>query len=92
MIRYAEADVRGLLRRTLAELETLFETSPYDETVAYAVTIKDFMIDHQIGNVEEGIARFWQFKQSQSESLARLGLASRRTGPLPSPRLASQSI
>jgi hypothetical protein len=92
MIRYSENEVRRLLRQPQSELEMLQATSPYDEALAYALTIKDFMKDHGIAAVEEGLARFWQFKEGQAASLAAVGLASRRTGPLPSPRLASQSI
>ncbi len=92
MIRYAELDVRRLLERHFAELDTLFETSPYDEAVAYAVTIKDYMLDHGIADAGVGIERFWQLKERQAAQLARLGLAARRTGPRPSPRLAAQSI
>lgn len=92
MIRYAETEVRRLLRLQESELETLHETSPYDESLAYALTIRDYMKDHGIAGVEEGIASFWRFKEGQATTLAALGLASRRTGPLPSPRLASQSI
>jgi hypothetical protein len=91
MMRYPEIEVRRLLERQFSELESLWEASPYDEALAYAITIKEYMSAQGIDQPAQGIERFWQFKQSQAASLAALGLAPRLTA-LPSPRLASQSV
>ena len=95
-MRFLESDVYGLLDKQFDQIEALWEKDPYNEAVVYAFTIKEFMQDHQIRSLEEGIQSFKSFKLAQREELSTLGLEPQPhelIAPVPpAPRLAPQTV
>ena len=89
-MQFRRPEVERLLTEQYERIEDLFQQSPYDEVRAYAVTIKEFMADHGVADVVEGIERFVAFKQDQTLRLAELGLG-RSEFSLPPPRLVHQA-
>ena len=61
--------VERLLRRRFEELEELFQRKPFSQEVGMAVTIKEFMQDHAIGSIEDGLDHFFAFKARQNALL-----------------------
>lgn len=87
-MRFPEAEVEKLLQSQFDRIETLWEANPYQEILCWALVIKEYMSDHAIALVTEGMEAFKRFKAAQAEELGRLGFGTRPT--LPSSRLASQ--
>lgn len=87
---FHEARVRRLLRQSLETLEQMWDENPYDEILVCAVTIKQFMADHDVADIDEGLRRFAAFKEEQSQKLADVGLGNQISACLAG-RLASQA-
>jgi len=93
-MRFPQAEVRQLLKERFDVVEVIWDHDPYDEVNTFALTIKEFMSDHAIENVDEGIQRFIEFKREQTQSLAKVGLGTSTdfSTRLPSsPNLAPQA-
>lgn len=73
-MRLPENEVRRLLTEAFDQLERLWDQNPYDVAIAYATTIKEFMADHQISDVGEGLTKFVAFKLEQVRALSGVGL------------------
>jgi len=73
-MRFPRVDVQNLLSERFEQVEVLWDQDPYNPVNAFALTIKEFMSDHQIQQVDEGIQRFVEFKQEQTQCLAAVGL------------------
>lgn len=93
-MRFPQIEVERLLTERYEQIELIWDRDPYDEVNAIALTIKEFMRDHQIGEVDAGIRAFLAFKKEQSRALADVGLDAGGdfSARLPSsPRLATQA-
>jgi hypothetical protein len=88
-MRFPEAEVKKLLQSQFDRIEALWEADPYQEILGWALVIKEYMRDHAIALVAEGIEAFKRFKAAQAEELSRLGFGARPA--LPATRLASQA-
>lgn len=90
-MRLPETEVFQLLTEQFDVIEARWDANPFDEALAYALTIKEFMRDRQIQDVDEGIRQFVSFKQEQIARLSQLGFGTAQaTFSLP-PRLATQA-
>ena len=66
--------LKQLLIHRYDDLEQLWDQEPYNELYVEAVTIKEFMQDHQIEDFEIGLLSFKNFKLRQSKILNSIGL------------------
>jgi hypothetical protein len=88
-MRLIENEIRRMMTEQFEHLEDLWEQTPYNEVLAYAITIKEFMNYHHIQQIENGIQLFKSFKEKQMQQLSLLGLAMEL--PLSRPTFSSSS-
>lgn len=74
-MRFPRTEVYRLLSEQFEQVEIIWDNDPYDEVNAFALTIKEFMRDRQIQQVDEGVRCFVEFKLEQTRQLAAVGLA-----------------
>lgn len=89
-MRFPFGKVHDLLTRRFDQIEEIWDRNPYDEVSVFALTIKEFMLDHQITLVDEGMMRFIEFKQEQTRSLSDVGLGAAGELSQELPHLATQ--
>lgn len=71
-------NVRQLLTLDLSTIEAMWDQNPECQAIAYALTVKEYMIRRGLRQAEMGIRSYEAYKRRQSTMLSSVGLHTQR--------------